>query len=348
MQVAINWVEQGRIPDAIVRLGIRRLLAQRLSEIHADDAADSARQSERVIKAMGAAPVALLPELANAQHYEVPSDFFSLMLGSRQKYSACLWAPDVENLELAESAALAETCLHADLKDGQHILELGCGWGSLTLWMASHYPAARITAVSNSHSQRAHILNRARLAGLNNLEVVTADMNDFSTHARFDRVVSVEMFEHMRNWAALFGRVHDWLCEGGKFFMHIFVHRSTPYFFEDDGPGDWMTRHFFSGGLMPSDSLPMRFQGPLKLTHQWRWDGRHYERTLNAWLKNLDRRREAVMPILEATYGNEMASIWLQRWRIFLMASAELFGYEKGQQWWISHYLFERPAAEEC
>ncbi|MDE2342572.1 MAG: class I SAM-dependent methyltransferase [Betaproteobacteria bacterium] len=345
MQAALNWVELGRVPDGVVRLGIRRLLAKRLVEIHADDAAGSASQTLQVMQAMEASPVALLPELANAQHYEVPADFFSLMLGPCRKYSACLWQPGRDSLESAEHAALAETCLHADLQDGQDILELGCGWGSLSLWMARHYPKARITAVSNSHSQRSYILEKAKQEGLGNLEVITADMNDFSTHARYDRIVSVEMFEHMRNWAALFGRIHDWLYEGGKFFMHIFVHRSTPYLFEDEGPGDWMTRHFFSGGLMPSDSLPLRIQSPLTLARQWRWDGRHYERTLNAWLKNLDDHREEVIPILAATYGQESASLWFRRWRIFLMACAELFGYEKGQQWWVSHYLFERPAA---
>jgi len=210
--------------------------------------------------------------------------------------------------------------------------------------MAEHYPRSRIVAVSNSHSQREHILDRAQASGLTNVEVITADMNDFAIAKRFDRVVSVEMFEHMRNWALLFSRVHGWLDDGGKFFMHVFAHRSTPYFFEDEGPGDWMSRHFFSGGLMPSDDLPLRFQKQLRIVRQWRWDGRHYERTLNAWLENLDASREEVIPILEATYGQAGAEVWLQRWRIFFMACAELFGYDQGQQWWLGHYLFERQA----
>jgi cyclopropane-fatty-acyl-phospholipid synthase len=342
--LAIAWVEQGLAPDTVVRQGIRRLLAKRLKEISADDAEASAAQAEQIVAAMTAAPVALVPELANAQHYEVPARFFSHVLGPRRKYSSCLWQPGVDDLATAERAALAETCAHADLHDGQEILELGCGWGSLTIWMAEHYPQARITAVSNSSSQREYILNRARLAGLDNIEAVTADMNDFVPGKRFDRIVTVEMFEHMRNWATLFARVHDWLHDGGKFLMHIFVHRSTPYLFEDEGPSDWMSRHFFSGGLMPSDALPLRFQGRLRLARQWRWDGRHYQRTLNAWLANLDDRREQVMPILTETYGAQSAAVWLQRWRIFFMACAELFGYEEGQQWWLSHYLFERPA----
>jgi len=342
--LAIGWVEQGLVPDPVVRQGIRRLLAKRLKEIGADDTERSAEQLEHVVAAMTSAPVALLPELANAQHYEVPAAFFERVLGPRRKYSASLWQPGVSDLATAERAALSQTCVHADLQDNQDILELGCGWGSLTLWMAEHYPQARITAVSNSSSQREYILDRARLGSLKNVEVITADMNDFATQKRFDRVLSVEMFEHMRNWATLFARVHEWLRGGGKFFMHIFVHRSTPYFFADEGPSDWMSRHFFSGGLMPSDALPLRFQGRLRLARQWRWDGRHYERTLNAWLANLDGRREQVLPILADTYGARAAAIWLQRWRIFFMACAELFGYEEGQQWWLSHYLFERPA----
>lgn len=341
--LALGWVEQGLVPDTVVRQGIRRLLARRLMDIGAHDAERSAAQREFVVEAMKASPVADVPDLANAQHYEVPEGFFEQVLGPRRKYSACLWPHGVNDLDQAERAALAETCERADLEDGQAILELGCGWGSLTLWMAERYPRASIVAVSNSRSQREYILDRARALGLSNVEVITADMNDFAIVRRFDRVVSVEMFEHMRNWALLFGRVHSWLNDGGKFFMHIFVHRSTPYFFEDEGPSDWMSRHFFSGGLMPSDDLPLRFQKNLRLVRQWRWDGRHYERTLNAWLENLDARRERVIPILEATYGTA-AEIWLQRWRLFFMACAELFGYDEGQQWWLGHYLFERPA----
>jgi cyclopropane-fatty-acyl-phospholipid synthase len=342
-RLAINWVEQGLVPDTVIRQGIRRLLARRIEAIGAADCIASAEVAEAMIEAMDASPIAVVPELANAQHYEVPADFFDQVLGPRRKYSACHWGEGVRDLAQAEIEALILTCDHAGLEDGQDILELGCGWGSLSLWMAEHYPRASITAVSNSRSQKAYIEARARQAGLCNLRVITADMNDFSSGEQFDRVVSVEMFEHMRNWRLLMQHIHGWLKPGGHFFMHVFCHRSTPYLFEDEGPTDWMGRHFFSGGLMPSDDLPLRFQNHLKLVRHWRWDGRHYERTLNAWLATMDSRRNEVMPILSRTYGAD-GELWWQRWRIFFMACAELFGYDRGQQWWLSHYLFERPA----
>jgi cyclopropane-fatty-acyl-phospholipid synthase len=343
-RMAIKWVEQGLVPDTVTRQGIRRLLARRLEDIGAGDCAASAVAEEEVILQMDRSPIALVPDLANAQHYEVPFAFYQEVLGPQCKYSACYWGDGITALEQAEAAALELTCAHAGLQDGQHILELGCGWGSLSLWMARRYPRARIIAVSNSHSQRAYIEAHAERVGLSNLNVVTADMNEFATEQRFDRIVSVEMFEHMRNWRELFGRVHGWLSPGGRFLMHVFCHRSTPYFFEDEGPTDWMGRHFFSGGLMPSDDLPLRFQDHLRLLRRWRWDGCHYERTLNNWLVNMDARRASILPILARTYGADQADLWWQRWRIFFMACAELFGYDRGQQWRVSHYLFERPA----
>ncbi len=347
-RIAIDWVEQGLVPDRVIRQGIRRLLAGRLEEIGDGDCARSAQLLESFIREMDAGPVALVPDLANAQHYEVPAELFEQVLGPRGKYSSCFWDGETTSLAEAEVKALATTCERAGLADGQEILDLGCGWGSLSLWMAEKYPGARITAVSNSHSQRRHIESRAQQAGIANLRVVTADMNDFATTQLFDRVVSVEMFEHMRNWRELFRRVCSWLQPGGRFFLHVFCHRATPYLFEDRGPSDWMSRHFFSGGLMPSDDLPLRFQEDLTLLQRWRWDGRHYERTLNAWLGNMDARRDAVTPILAETYGPENAERWRQRWRIFFMACAELFGYRQGQQWWVGHYLFERPGAPDA
>jgi cyclopropane-fatty-acyl-phospholipid synthase len=343
-RIAIDWVEQGLVPDPVVRQGIRRLLAQRLAEIRADDCEAACEYESDVLHRMDGGPIALVPDLANEQHYEVPADFFTQVLGPRCKYSACHWGDGVATIEQAEDQALGITCTRAGIEDGQAILELGCGWGSLSLWMAERYPGARITAVSNSASQRAFIEARARKAGASNLEVITADMNRFETDQRFDRVVSVEMFEHMRNWRRLFARVNDWLVPGGRFFLHCFCHRSTPYFFVDEGPSDWMSRHFFSGGLMPSDQLPLRLQDRLRLVEHWRWNGRHYERTLNAWLAQMDQRRDRILPVVAETYGPDQAALWWQRWRIFFMACAELFGYDKGRQWWVSHYLMERPS----
>jgi len=341
-QRAIDWTEQGRVPDLLVRQGIRRLLRERLREIHAGDTAAAAEATAAFVAAMREAPVALTPEKANEQHYELPAEFFSAVLGPHRKYSACWWPDGVETLAQAEAAALAASCERAALQDGQRILELGCGWGSLSLWMAERFPASRITAVSNSHTQRAFIEAAAAARGLNNLHVVTCDMNRFDTAERFDRVVTIEMLEHMRNWAELFRRVSGWLNPGGRFFMHVFVHAATPYAFVDRDAGDWMSRYFFSGGMMPSDELALFFQEDLRLLRRWRWDGRHYERTANAWLAGMDARRETVWPILEQVYGRAEASRWWTRWRLFFMSCAELFGYDEGQQWWVSHYLFER------
>jgi len=342
-QLAINWVEQGFVPDAVIRRAIRRLCEQRLAEIGADDCEKAALATESFVRSMDTSDIAQVPQLANEQHYEVPTEFFALVLGPRRKYSSAWWPQSTTDLSKAETMALAATCQHAGLADGQSILELGCGWGSLTLWMAQRYPNASITAVSNSQSQRAWILAQLQRRGLRNVEVITADMNQFSMEKGFERIVSVEMFEHMRNWRALFARVHDWLRPSGRFLMHVFCHRSTPYPFVDGGPSDWMSRHFFSGGMMPSDDLALRFQDKLRFLQRWRWDGRHYEKTANAWLANLDNHRARVLPVLASTYGHANAAQWMQRWRIFFMACAELFGYRDGQEWWVSHYLFERP-----
>ncbi|HUL94435.1 MAG TPA: cyclopropane-fatty-acyl-phospholipid synthase family protein [Usitatibacter sp.] len=343
-RLAIDWVEQGLVPDAVIRSGIRRLCEKRLATLATTDAEAAAHAAEAFVRSMNGSDAAPVPHLANRQHYEVPAAFFEIALGPHRKYSSAWWPQGVTDLATAEALALAATCERAALADGQDILELGCGWGSLSLWMAERFPASRITALSNSTSQRDYILARAGERRLGNLEVITADMNRFDTVERFDRVVSVEMFEHMRNWRVLFDRVHGWLRPGGLFFMHVFCHRTTPYAFVDDDPSDWMSRHFFSGGMMPSDELALRFQESLRLAKRWRWDGTHYEKTANAWLANLDARQGEALAVLATSHGEAGAALWLQRWRIFFMACAELFGYRGGQEWWVSHYVFERPA----
>jgi cyclopropane-fatty-acyl-phospholipid synthase len=343
-ETAIRWVEQGMVPDSVTRGGIRALLRQRLATLPQGDCEAAVEQKRDFIAMMDASPIADLPERANEQHYELPPTFFAEVLGPRRKYSSCHWGDSVTSLADAEDAALAITVERAGIEDGMDVLELGCGWGSLCLHVADRFPNCRVTAVSNSQGQRGYIEDQAAQRGLSNLTVITADMNAFDAPRRYDRVVSLEMFEHMRNHRALFARVHDWLKPGGRFFMHIFCHREHPYPFEDIGPSDWMSHYFFAGGIMPSDDLPLHFQDHLRLVTRWRWDGRHYERTLNAWLARMDAARERVWPILEETYGADQAGTWWMRWRLFFMACAELFGYREGQEWWVGHYLFERPA----
>ena len=343
--VAVNWVEQGLVPDRVIRLGIRRLLKARLAELRSGDAVAVAQLTQSFVDELRAAPLALLPEKANEQHYEVPAAFFGAVLGSHRKYSSCFWGEGenaVHTLAQAEAAALQATCERAVLADGQEVLELGCGWGSLSLWMAERFRGSRITALSNSHSQREYIEAQAAQRGLTNLTVITRDINEFDTEQRFDRVVSVEMFEHLRNWPQAFGRVARWLNADGRFFMHVFAHREAPYAFVERDASDWMSKHFFSGGMMPSDDLALHCQDDLRLLRRWRWDGTHYERTSEAWLRNMDDQRDTLMPLFEQTYGREEAGVWWMRWRLFFMSVAELFGYDDGQQWWVSHYLFQK------
>jgi len=339
-QTALQWSEQGYVPDKVIRHGIRRLLAERLIEIQHDNCSSMADEQYHFINDMHDAPIAVVPEKANEQHYEVPATFFDLVLGEHSKYSCCYWTDETDSLDSAEKHALEETCRHAKLEDGQNILELGCGWGSLSLWMAEHYPNSHITAVSNSHSQRDHIVSKAVERGLENLNIITCDMNDFDIDQQFDRIVSVEMFEHMRNWSQLYENVSRWLTDDGLFFKHIFVNRGVPYLFLELDESDWMSRHFFSGGMMPSDDLPLHFQQHLTLKRQWRWQGTHYEKTSNAWLSNMDANKELVWPILENTYGKAQVQKWWMRWRMFFMACAELFAFNNGQEWYVSHYLF--------
>jgi cyclopropane-fatty-acyl-phospholipid synthase len=341
MSVIIDLMEQGILPDAVIRRGIRRLLEKRLrDEDHGDTGVNRQRQRE-FFSMLRQGPLAVDTGAANQQHYELPPPFFKEVLGPRLKYSCSLYPPGVIDLATAEETMLAETCCRADLADGMDILELGCGWGSLTIWMAEQYPASRITALSNSAHQREFIEAACRARGLGNVRVVTADMNHFASDGTFDRVVSVEMFEHMRNYAELLRRIASWLRPEGRLFVHIFCHRELSYFFAAEGEENWMGRYFFTGGIMPSDHLLFYFNDDLIIQDHWRVNGRHYQKTCEEWLKLQDERRGRIMPILRDAYGDD-AELWFQRWRVFFMACAELFGYNNGNEWFVGHYLLRK------
>ena len=342
MNNLIKLAERGLLPDVLVRYGIRHLLRQRLQDEDKGDCAVQAGARDALLAAMRQGPIAVHTDAANEQHYEVPPKFYEQVLGTHLKYSSCYYEGGAKNLDEAEAAMLELSAKRAQLANGMDILELGCGWGSMTLWMAARYPSSRITAVSNSAPQRHFIEAQCHRRGLDNVTVITSDINDFSTEDHFDRVVSIEMFEHLRNYALMLERIDTWLKPEGKLFIHIFCHRAHPYFFETSGPNDWMGQFFFTGGLMPSDDLPLHFQRDLVLEAQWRLSGINYARTAEAWLQNQDTHRAQIMPIFEAQYGKEASALWMQRWRIFFMCCAELFGYRGGQEWWVSHYLFQK------
>ena len=333
---AASLAECGVLPDFVIRAGMRRVIAANDSQ-NTPPGADA-----EFARAMATRPIAEHADAANRQHYELPPAFFALFLGPKRKYSSCLYPTGSESLAEAETIALAQTMAHAGLADGQEILELGCGWGSLSLAMAEAFPAARITSVSNSAPQRRFIEAQARQRGLTNLNVITADMNDFSTATVFDRVVSVEMFEHMANWQALLSRLRTWLKPDGRLFLHIFTHRHRPARYDWRDPEDWMGRHFFTGGIMPTVGLIRQFPDLFTVEEEWRWSGRHYQRTALHWLELFDANRARIDPILRQVYGAD-AQIWRRRWRMFFLATAESFGFKDGEAWGVNHYRL-KPA----
>ena len=358
MSLGIRLAENGRIPDRLLRRIIR--LRHRAVLNREDPGTAEARQEslQAFLRDMQERPVAQAPLESKRQHYEVPPAFFEHILGPRLKYSACLWpekellrspgsieaASERELLARAEEDMLRLTAERAGIEDGMRILDLGCGWGAFSLWAAERFPRAQITAVSHSARQGAFIRNRAAEGHLDNVRAITADMNQFEPprgSEPFDRIISVEMFEHMANWPKLLRRVAGWLKEDGLFFMHVFAHRELAYPFRQ-GPRDWMSKHFFSGGIMPSDSLLLHLQQDLTLRDHWRVNGRHYARTIDSWLSLLDSSRDTILEILSGAYGHELGALQLGRWRMFLLACSELFAFRKGNEWLVSHYLMSR------
>jgi cyclopropane-fatty-acyl-phospholipid synthase len=333
----IDTAERVPLPDLVVRTAIRRLCSRTAIRLAGGNVAGDAAFARE----MAARAIAEHTDAANAQHYDVPAAFFARVLGPNRKYSSCFYQGPGSTLQEAEEEALRQTVAHADLADGQAILELGCGWGSLSLWVARQFPNSEITAVSNSHSQRMHIQGEAAARGLTNLRVITQDMNVFAPKRQFDRIMSVEMFEHMMNWRELMMRVRSWLTPDGRFFMHIFSHRSGAYLFDSSDKEDWIARHFFTGGVMPSHHLIRQYADLFEVEKEWRWSGTHYQRTALDWLANFDASRDEIEGILREVYGND-TSLWMRRWRWFFLATAGLFGYADGSEWGISHFRMKK------
>jgi cyclopropane-fatty-acyl-phospholipid synthase len=333
----IGTAERVPLPDAIIRAAIQRLCSRTATRL----SAGSAQSDAWFAGEMACCAIAEHTEAANAQHYEVPAAFFALVLGPNRKYSSCFYKGEASTLREAEEEALRQSVDHADLRDGQSILELGCGWGSLSLWMARQFPNSLVTAVSNSNSQAVYIAGEAAARGLNNLRVVTSDMNVFDPDSRFERIVSVEMFEHMMNWRELMGRVKSWLTPDGRFFMHVFTHRAGSYLFDRNDREDWIAQHFFTGGVMPSHHLIRQYADLFEVEKEWRWSGVHYQRTALDWLANFDAHHDEIESILRKVYGDD-TNLWMRRWRWFFLATAGLFGYAGGSEWGVSHYRMRK------
>ena len=337
-----NLLTKNILPDTLIRYGIRNLLRQRLNSVRKNSVEEQQNHFMELVKYLNENPIAVNTKDANEQHYEVPTEFFKKVLGRYLKYSSGYWENGAENLDEAEKDMLKLTCERAELFDGQEILELGCGWGSLTLFMAEKFPASQITAVSNSKTQKKYIDKEAEKRGLKNVSVITADINNLEIDKRFDRIVSVEMFEHMRNYRTLFGKIYNWLKPDGQLFVHIFTHNKYAYLFEVKDDTDWMAKYFFTGGIMPSDNLLFYFTDNYQIKNHWIVDGKNYEKTANAWLENMDRNKDSILKIFSETYGEENKIKWWVYWRVFFMSCAELWGFKNGNEWFVSHYLFKK------
>lgn len=343
----IDLVEKGFVPDAITRAAMRKLMAQRLKDEFVDDGEERSRRFNTFLAELRASPIAVETKAANEQHYEVPAEFFHLHLGPRLKYSCALYTDGNETLEQAEEKMFSLYAERAELKDGMRILDLGCGWGSLSLWLAEKFPGSQIVGLSNSHGQRAFIMQRAKERGFDNLTILTGNIVEFEMPAGvlgvgFDRVMSIEMFEHMKNYGLLLNKISQWMNPDAKLFIHIFVHKLLAYHFEVKDGTDWMSQYFFTGGTMPSENLLLNFQDDVKIQNQWWVCGTHYEKTSNHWLAGMDAKKTEIMKVFREGYGEKDATIWFNRWRMFYMAVAELFGYNHGNEWGVAHYLFTK------
>ena len=335
-------VENDKIPDSLLRVGIRKLLKQRLSD---EDAGNEELQQEAfmdLVNELRNSPIAIHTVDANEQHYELPTSFFQYCLGKNLKYSSAYWKEGVKDLDVAEDDMLALTCKRAELQSGQQVLELGCGWGSLSLYMSAKFPNSQFTVVSNSATQKLYIDETAQKRGIKNLRVITADMNTFQIDEQFDRVVSVEMFEHMRNYELLLAKVASFLKPEGKLFVHIFTHKTLAYKYEVIDESDWMSKYFFTGGIMPSNHLLFYFNHDLRVQQHWVVNGKHYGKTAVAWLANMDAHKKEIMPLLVETYGKDQSLKWWVYWRLFYMACEELFNFNDGNEWMVNYYLFEK------
>jgi cyclopropane-fatty-acyl-phospholipid synthase len=329
----IGTAERVPLPDLLIRAGIQRLCSRTATRL----ASGNAESDAAFVREMAARAIAGNTAEASTRHDEVPAAFFAQVLGPNRKYSSCFYKEPVSTLREAEEEALRQTIEHADLADGQSILDLGCGWGSLSLSMARQFPQAQITAVSNSNSQREAIEAKAASRGLKNLRVITQDVNLFDPQQQFSRIVSIEMFEHVMSWRELLARARCWLAPNGRLFMHIFTHRAASYLFDSDDRDDWIAPYFFTGAVMPSHHLIRQYDDLFAIEKEWRWSGVHYQRTALDWLNNFDRNRDQIESILRTVYGNDTA-LWMRRWRWFFLATAGLFGYADGSEWGISHY----------
>lgn len=342
LKVSMSALQMNVIPDMVLRFGVRKLLEGRLSEITKSTLEAQMQELLSFVQSLKQMPIAVHMEDANTQHYEVPTEFYHLVLGNRLKYSSAYFPKKDSTLDEAEESMFALYAERAQLQDGQSFLDVGCGWGSLSMYIAEKFPNSNVTGVSNSETQRAFITEECRKRGLSNVTIITCDMNVFNIDKSFDRILSIEMFEHMKNYEKLLKKISSWLKPDGLLFIHIFVHKSIPYHFEDKGEDDWMSRNFFTGGTMPSSSLLLYFQDDVSIVNQWFVNGTHYARTSEAWLLKMDAQVKVIRPIFEKTYGEGEATKWIANWRTFFIAVAEMFAFRNGEEWGVCHYLFKK------